>query len=200
MVRYLIVCAALLLATPAAAQVSYPPGVSSTDMQAAIAAAVPLPANTAPKAEVTGAATGTVTTRYALEDHQHPRLTSTTYTVLDGAGQATVTFSRSFANKPGLNLTETDAVMGSQPLVLRAIAWVQDGQSRYTGVTIQGSRAQMLPQINPLAGTISLLSGVVTGVNTNVVTPLTQYNVFGGTAVGATVSVIAVARSDVPSN
>lgn len=160
---------------------------------------LPMPATAAPKSEATGAATGAVQTRYALEDHQHPRLTSTTYAALNGSGQATIAFTRTFVNKPGLNLTETDATAASQPLVLRAIAWVRDGNGLYTGVTIQGMRAQMLPTINPLSGTLTLLSGVITGVNT-LVGQLTGYNIFGGSASGANVSVIAIARSDVPSN
>lgn len=199
---YALIAIGLSIAAPAEAQqVSslYPPTVTQADVTSAIAAVMPQPANAPPKSETIGAATGTVTTRYALEDHQHPRLTSTTYTVLDSNGQATVMFSRSFANKPGLNLTETDAATMTQPLVLRATAWMQDGQARYIGVTIQGQRAQLLPQINPLSGTLTLVSGVVSGVN-GVVSQLTTYNVFGGSSAGATVSVIAVARSDVASN
>lgn len=165
-----------------------------TDLQAQI----PKPASTPPLSEKTGAATGSQTAKFALEDHQHPRLTSTTYAILDSSGQATITFSRTFVNKPGLNLTETDATSASQPLVLRGLSWVRDANNLYTGVTIQGQRAQMLPTINPLSGTIALLTGVISGVNA-VFAQLTGYNIFGGSAAGATVSCIAVARSDVPS-
>ncbi|MBI0474220.1 hypothetical protein D9601_02420 [Sphingomonas sp. MA1305] len=126
-------------------------------------------------------------------------MTSTTYATLDSSGQATVTFSRTFVNKPGLNLTETDATTATQPLVLRGLAWIRDGNGLYTGVTIQGQRAQMLPTINPLSGTIALLSGLITGVNA-VFAQLTGYNIFGGNASGATVSVIAIARSDVSAS
>lgn len=161
-------------------------------------AEVPQPATTAPKSEATGAAIGVVPQRFALEDHQHPRLTSTTYATLDSSGQATIAFTRTFLNKPGINLTETDAVSASQPLVLRGLAWVRDGNGLYTGVTVQGMRAQMLPTINPLSGALTLLTQVITGVN-GLIAQLTGYNVFGGSAAGASVSVIAVARSDVPS-
>jgi len=171
-------------------------GVSLAEVAAMIAAEVPKPATTTPASEITGGNAGTDPTQYAQKGHQHPRLTSTTYATLDSSGQATVTFSRTFVNKPGLNLTETDATSATQPLVLRGLAWQRDGNGLYTGVTIQGQRAQMLPTINPLSGTIALLSGVITGVN-SVVAQLTGYNVFGGNASGATVSVIAIARSDV---
>ena len=162
------------------------------------ASAIPQPATATPKSEMTGGAVGTQPARYAREDHQHPRLTSTTYATLGATGQATVTFSRAFTSKPGLNLTETDAAAGSQPLVLRGIAWVQDASGMYTGVTIAGSRAQLLPTLTPLSGVLTLLGQVITGVN-GVVSSLTGYNIFGGSAAGATVSVIAVARSDVPA-
>jgi len=162
------------------------------------ASALPKPADTMPMAEKTGAAIGAIDTRYTRADHQHPRLTSTTYGTLGSNGQATVPFTRTFVNKPGINLTETDATASTQPLVLRAIGWTQDASGLYTGVIIQGSRAQLLPELTPLSTALSLLSGIVTGVNT-VVTTLTKYNVFGGSAAGASVSVIAVARSDVPA-
>ena len=162
------------------------------------ASAIPQPATATPKSEMTGGSVGGVPTRYAREDHQHPRLTSTTYATLGSNGQAVVSFSRTFVNKPGLNLSETDAAAGTQPLVLRGLGWVQDANGLYTGVTIQGSRAQLLPALSPLSTLLTLVSGVVTGVN-GLVTMLTNYNVFGGSAAGATVSVIAVARSDVPA-
>lgn len=161
--------------------------------------AIPQPATSTPRSEMTGGAVGALPTRYAREDHQHPRLTSTTYATLGSTGQAVVAFSRSFLNKPGINLTETDAAAGTQPLVLRGLGWVQDANGLYTGVTIQGSRAQLLPALSPLSGVLTLLGQVITGVNT-LVTSLTNYNLFGGSAAGATVSVIAVARSDVSAN
>lgn len=165
----------------------------------ALSAAMPKPAITAPLSERTGAAIGATDSRYALADHQHGRLTSTTYATIGSNGQATVEFSRSFVNKPGLNVTETDATASSQPIVARGLGWVQDSNNLYIGVTIQASRAQMLPTITPLSGLLTLVSGVVTGVN-GIVSQLTGYNIFGGSAVGASISVIAIARSDVPSN
>lgn len=163
-----------------------------------IASAMPQPSTATPMPEKTGGATGAVDSRYARADHQHPRLTSTTYGTLGSNSLATIPFTRTFVNKPGINLTETDATASTQPLVLRAIGWTQDASGLYTGVIIQGSRAQLLPELTPLSTALALLSGIVTGVNT-VVTTLTKYNIFGGSAAGASVSVIAVARSDVPA-
>lgn len=156
---------------------------------------VPEPSAIAPMPEAIAPQAG-ARTPYAREDHQHPRLTSTTYAILGANGQATISFSRTFVNKPGLNLTETDAVSTTQPLVLRGLAWQRDDQNRYTGVIIQGQRARMLPQITAVSG---LLSAVIIGVN-SIVAALTNFDVFAGNAAGATVSVIAVARSDVPAS
>lgn len=139
---------------------------------------------------------GSSDTHYAREDHQHPRLTSTTYATLDNVGQAVVAFTRPFANKPGVVLTETDANVNDQPLVTRVVGWTRDASGNYIGCTIKGSRAQILPTVVAVSG---ILTAVITGVNA-LVSALTNFNVFGGMAVGATVSVIAVARSDVASN
>ncbi len=175
--------------------IGYTPPASTADV-ASLKAQIPQPSSTTPSPEKTGGDVGAADTRYAKADHQHPRLTSTAYATLDSNGQATVAFTRTFTNKPGLNLTETDATAGGQPLVVRAIAWVQNGQGLYTGVTIEGQRARMLPTMTALSGTLTLLTQVVTGVNA-LVSALTNFNVFGAPAVGATVSVIAIARSDV---
>lgn len=159
----------------------------------ALAASVPVVSTATPLSEKTGGDAGVEGMMVSGAGHQHPRLTSTTYAILNASGQAVVPFTRPFTNKPGLNLTETDATPSTQPLVLRAIGWQRDADNLYTGVTVQGLRAQMLPQVAVVSG---LLTTVITGVNT-LVGQLTGYNVFGGSAAGASVSVIAVARSDV---
>lgn len=161
--------------------------------------AIPQPATTTPRSEMTGGAVGAQPTRYAREDHQHPRLTSTTLATLGSNSQVTVPFTRTFTNKPGINLTEIDATASTQPLVLRAIGWTQDTDGRYTGVTVQGSRAQLLPELTPISSVLTLLTNLIGAVNTNILTPLTKYNIFGGSAAGASISVIAIARSDVPA-
>lgn len=176
--------------------IGYTPPASQAAV-AALAAQMPQAASTTPQPEKTGGDVGAVDTRYARADHQHPRLTSTTYATLDIMGKATVAFSRTFVNKPGLNLTETDAAEFSQPLVLRGLGWIKDANGLFTGVTIQGSRAQLLPTITPVSTSLIAIATTIAAVNSNVVTPLTNYNVFGGTAFGAVVSVIAVARSDI---
>lgn len=157
-------------------------------------ASLPQPADQVPKSEAVSGATGSKTKNYALEDHQHPRLTSTTYATLGANGQATVMFSRTFTNKPGLNLTETDASPQTNVLALRSLNWMMQ-EGRFAGVVIEGKRALALPILNPVSG---LLGAVTTGVNV-VVNALSGYNVFSGSGAGATVSIIAVARSDVAS-
>jgi len=163
---------------------------------------IPQPANTAPRAEMTGGSTGSQSDRYALEDHQHPRLTSTTYATLAADGTATVTFTRTFTNKPGLVMTETDA-SGNQPLVCVVQSWIRETMTptpsgAYIGAVIKGYRSTILPTLSPLSP-LAVLTAVVTGVNA-INTALSNLNLFGGSASGASVSVIAVARSDVPAS
>lgn len=177
--------------------------LSETIATKADASAIPQPATTTPKTEMTGGAVGAQPTRYAREDHQHPRLTSTTYATLASDGTATVAFTRPFTNKPGITMTETD-VAGKQPLICSVQSWVRETMTpapagAYIGCVIKGQRAQVLPTINPLSGLLTLLTAVVSGVNA-IVGQLTNYNVFGGTVDGAVVSIIAVARSDVSAS
>lgn len=180
-----------------------PPGLTQADLDAALAlkadaSALPLPSVATPAIEVTGGAAGTNQQKFAQEGHQHPRLTSTTYATLISDGTASVSFSRTFVNKPGVVMTEVDA-NGSQPLVCVVTGWQQDGQSRYTGCSIKGYRSQVMPTQNTSLSLATLLTGLITAVNT-LAGLITGFNVFGGSASGATVSVIAVARSDVSAS
>lgn len=172
-------------------------GLSAGQVQALIDSTMPKPATTTPAAEALGGNAGTNPSKFAQEGHQHPRLTSTKYATLSADGTVTHSFSRTFVNKPGINITETDAA-GNQPLVCVVQSWVQDGNGAYTGCVIKGYRSTILPMLSPVS-TLAILSGVITGVNA-INTALSAFNLFGGSAAGATVSVIAIARSDVASN
>lgn len=93
----------------------------------AMGVSIPKPATAAPQSEKTGAAIGAATASYALEDHQHPRLTSTTAAVLSSDGTASAMFTRTFTAQPGVVMTEVNAV-GNQPLVMVVQSFVmQDG-------------------------------------------------------------------------
>lgn len=146
-------------------------------------ARIPQPATAAPMSEKTGAAVGNATTKFALEDHQHPRLTSTTYATVASGTTVTVPFTRSFTNKPGIVCTEIegDTATSSQPAVFKVQSWVQDASNNYTGAVIKVWRAQVLPQ-----NLATLLLGAV-------------FNLFSASVVGTQFSCIAVARSDVAS-
>jgi len=169
-------------------------GVSQSDLDS-LAGQIPKPATVTPLADANGGAIGVEPARFALEDHQHRRPLSSTYVTLASDGKATATFSRTFVNKPTLNLTETDAAESAQPLTLRGQSWVLDTNGLYIGVVIKGMRSQTLPPIGQLSVS-ALLTAVVAGVNA-IATALGGFNVFGGSVTGAVVSVIAVARSDV---
>lgn len=154
--------------------VSYPPVTAQSLM-------IPQPANTAPMAEKTGAAIGAATSRFALEDHQHPRLTSTTYATVASGNTASVTFTRAFASEPGIVCTEIggDTSVNAQPGVFKVQSWVQDAQSNYIGAVVRVWRSQTVPQ-----NLATLLLGAV-------------FNLFAASVVGTRFSIIAVARSDV---
>jgi len=154
--------------------VAYPPVTAQSLM-------IPQPANAAPMSEKTGAAVGQQTGRFALEDHQHPRLTSTTYATVTAGNTATLSFTRPFASEPGIVCTEIggDTSANAQPGVFKVQSWVQDAQNNYTGCVVRVWRSQTVPQ-----NLATLLLGAV-------------FNLFAASVVGTRFSLIAVARSDV---
>lgn len=145
-----------------------------------------------PASEATTAAAGNMM-RAQGAGHQHPRLTSTTVATLANDGTATVNFTRMFVNKPGVVMTEIDS-SAAQPLVMVVQSFIQTA-GFYSGAVIKGYRSQALPAQTQMS-LASLLTAVVTGIN-NIAASLTGYNIFGGNPGGSTVSVVAIARSDV---
>lgn len=151
---------------------------------------MPQPANTAPMAERATASVGAQTARFALEDHQHPRLTSVTTGSIASGNTAVVAFTRSFSAEPGIDYIElpptpttTTPVAGdlaatAQPTACKVVAWTMDGVN-YTGCTIRVFKSQTIPQ-----NLVTLLLGAV-------------FNLFGASVVGTRFSLIAIARSDV---
>lgn len=168
-------------------------GISLGEVQALVTSLMPKPATQAPLPEATTATVGADPSIYALDGHKHPRLTSTTLATLAADGTSTVMFTRSFSNKPGVVMTEIDA-SATQPLIMVVQSFVQVG-GLFTGCVVKGYRSQPLPSQNQLS-VASLLTGVISGVNA-LASTLTGFNVLGGSAAGASVSVIAIARSDV---
>lgn len=160
---------------------------------AAMKSEIPQPANAAPMVEKTGAAIGEQSGRFALEDHQHPRVTSTTIGVVTVGNTATIDFTRSFVNEPGTDYSElpptpttttpaaADLAANAQPTMHKVIAWKLDAQGRYIGCTIRVWRSQTIP-----TNLVTLLLGGV-------------YNLFAAGVVGTRFSLIVIARSDVPA-
>lgn len=152
----------------------------------AAAVAIPTPASNTPMAEKTGGAVGGAA-QFARADHQHPRLTSVTIGQLGTGGVSpAITFTRTFASEPGVNLTPI-APGGTQPVMLQVESWVRSTMSPtpsgdYIGCVVKGYRAQNLPTL--------------TGLLTNVVAALSGFNPNAGSALGVRFSCIAVARSD----
>ena len=65
------------------------------------------------------------------------------------------------------------------------MSWVKTG-NLWTGANIKGYRSQNLPVISAVSG---ILTAVITGVN-GIVSALTGFNVFGGSAANARVSCV----------
>ena len=159
-----------------------------------VAAAIPEPASVAPMVEKTGGSTGSEKKRFALEDHQHPRVTSTTVASIEVGNTAAVAFTRTFVNEPGINYSElpaaattttppaADLATNAQPTSHKVIAWQRDTNGLYTGCVVRVWRSQAVPQ--------NLVSLLLNGV----------FNLFGAGVVGTRFSIIAVARSDVSAS
>lgn len=103
-------------------------------------------------------------------DHTHPRLSATANGTLNGSGEATVTFTRSFPGKPAVIITYVEASEG-QPLVFKVKSWVQAGGT-YTGCVIKAYRSQTVPQNLAtllLGGVFNLFAGSASGVEYNLI-------------------------------
>jgi hypothetical protein len=137
--------------------------------------------NDAPPAEANTPVPGTGGMA-ARDDHKHPRLSSATVQILDGNGEAVITFTRNFAAMPAVTCLLYEA-SDAQPVVFKVKTWAKDTQGNYTGCTIRGARASILPALSGIA----LLTGLVSA--------LANYNVFGGSAAGAQFCCLAIQPS-----
>lgn len=126
-------------------------------------------------------------------DHVHPRLSATASGVLGAAGEATIVFTRTFAVKPCVTVLLIESA-DAMPVIFKVKSWIlTDGL--YTGCVIKGYRSALLPTQTPMSGGGGLaLAAVVTGLN-GVTNALTNFNVFGGNAVGAEYSFLALQPS-----
>lgn len=100
---------------------------------------------------------------YALPDHQHQRLTSASVVTLDGSGEATVTFTRTFATEPAAAITPIGAYGTETPMGVVA-SWIKTGPL-WTGAVVKGVK----PTSQALLGVTVLGISVVAGGQT--VTP-----------------------------
>jgi len=107
--------------------------------------------------------------------HQHPRLTATGPNppdplVLDTNGLATVNFTQAFDLPPGVTITAQNVKVSGKPVprfdfsyIIGAVGTANEG--KYIGAIVYGERQKALPTLTPLSGTLSLLSGVISGTN-----------------------------------
>lgn len=136
-------------------------------------------AKTVPKSETVGGAAGAMNAASAA-DHQHPRLTSVHRVVLAANGTATVAYTRTFDKKPGIVLT---AINPTGRVVALEVVTDTGADGAWTGCTIRGVRSQVLPSLSGI-----LLIGPL-------LTALGNFDIFGGSAAGVDVSVVAVQQS-----
>lgn len=136
--------------------------------------------NAAPMSEASAAQAG-ATDKASRDSHQHPRLTSATRVTLDGGGLATVAYTRTFAAKPAINLTAINP--SGRQVMLEVVSDVMTG-ALYTGCTVKGSRAQLLPALTSI-----ILIGPL-------ISALQNFDVLGGSASGVEVSVLAIQPSN----
>lgn len=141
----------------------------------AVQALMPQPASEAPKPEGGSAQRGATLGRFAMEDHQHPRLTSAQVGTLDSAGKATIMFQngatpRTFASEPAISMMAVENDTKSPP-DFKVMQFLDDvGQpwaagKPYGGAIVYGTRARALPGLNAvtdlLGGVVSKLTGFV---------------------------------------
>jgi hypothetical protein len=119
----------------------------------------------------------------ARGDHVHPRLTSATVQSLDATGAAAITFTRSFSVKPCVTFTlyEADELM---PVVFKVKGWTRDANGNYTGCSVKGYRAALLPAMNG----VTLAAGVTSA--------LASFNVFMAVPAAVEFSCIALQPSN----
>lgn len=124
----------------------------------------------------------------ARADHKHPRPSSVQRVTLDANGLATVTYTRSFASKPGvIPCAVNPNPPGGRPVLVEIVSDVVVN-GLYTGVNIKGYRSQPLPT---LAGVSGLLTAVITGIN-SLVSALSGFDLFSTPAAGVEVSIAAL--------
>lgn len=166
------------------------------DVNAAINARM---SNATPMSETTGGASGAAVS-IPRDDHQHPRLTSTTPQVSGANGQTTIMFTRGFDKRPGTTFTIVENNTNPVPDFKVQKRLRKDGQdwvstsdqaidaNRIWGCVVYGQRARANPVLN-LSG-IVLIGPLLTALGV-----LSGYAPFTPLEAGIDFSAIAVASS-----
>lgn len=134
--------------------------------------------NATPMSEATGGSAGAAQS-IPRDDHQHPRLTSTTPQLSGANGQTTIAFTRGFTKEPGSTFTVIEANTNPVPdfKVMRWLRkdgadWVSTADqtvdaNQIWGCVVYGQRARANPVLNlggivligPLLTALGVLSG-----------------------------------------
>lgn len=160
-----------------------------------LTASIPVISSAAPKPEAKTPVAGTMN-QVPRADHQHPRLSSATTGTLKAGGVDTIVFTRTFDVKPAVTILQIEAA-DNQPVVFKVVSWTTTGTAGvdllYTGCVIKGYRSQALPQQTQL-NVLALLGAVIGGVNA-LLSSISSFNIFGGSAAGVEYSLIALQPS-----
>lgn len=147
-----------------------PEQLASAVASLALKAEMPTPATSAPKSEATAPVVGQQPTRYALEDHQHGRLTSSTYETTGATGLKDVMFTRAFDAPPTAILTPMGD-FGTSPVPQATVTeWIRGGVggNQYTGAKIKAVKmaAQTLAAVNVVGVQVAVGAQTITGNTT----------------------------------
>lgn len=138
-------------------------------------------------------------------DHRHPRLTSPHTGLLSANGQALLMFSRQFAVMPAMAFGWVE-MANNPPVMFKVVSWLKPNATNtgliawtdgapFAGCIIMGYRGRPLPQLGVVSG---VLTAITTGVN-SLVSALTGYNPFDGSAAGVTYMATAIQVGDEPA-
>lgn len=125
---------------------------------------MPTPATSAPKSEASSSAIGGQTSKYALEDHRHPRITWSRNIMLDAKGVGVADFSsKPFPTKPVPSFSKVSGAAG--PCSFEVTSWIMNG-SDYVGANIKGYRtsgpSQTLASVSVVGITVAVGGQTVT--------------------------------------
>jgi len=135
---------------------------------------IPSPGEATPMIEKPGGSPGENPKLYALWDHSHPRISQVIKGTLNASSQATINFTMVHDEEPGIGIGS----IGASFAVFWDFEFIKNTAGKITGVTITGRKGRALPAL--------------TSVLTSLVTTLSGYDPFSGSASGVKFTGLAI--------